>query len=127
MRTITIPAERLLEAELRAKLAPLCAHMGLYLAAIGDITARAINSGRFEIDQGGALTERVSVTDWLEDLKADPTASHLFSPDPSRDTRRVADHRNPTYGGFTKAEFDKLSPERKLAVANEVEARKRTS
>lgn len=121
MDHVPVERARLLELELKARLAPLVHHRGMHPAALGDLVRRAIGSGKFEISDGGTFLDTRDPADWLEDLDRSGEAGFLFE---SGKAQAQADDASP-FGGLSKVEFDKLSPERKLAIANELEAKRR--
>ena len=53
---------------------------------------------------------------WAEDLESAGTAPHLF-PASEKERKRDLDK----FGGYTEAEFLKLPPEQRLAIANRLE------
>lgn len=121
MDHVPVDRARLLTLELTARLAPLVHHRGLHPAALGDVVRRAIASGRFEVSDGGSFLDTRDPGDWLHDLEQSGEARFLFE---SGDAASKDDDASPL-GGMSRAAFDKLSPERKLAIANEVEAKRR--
>lgn len=122
MTKITVEKTKYLELTLQARLARLAHAKGLHSAVAGDLARRALETGRFDLDQDGELLERQSLSEWLNDLETSGQAAHFFQKVAAPQPQEAA-----PYGGFSKAAFDKLSPERKLAIANEVQARKRAS
>lgn len=118
MTKITVEKTKYLELTLQARLARLAHSKGLHSAVAGDLARRALETGRFDLDQDGELLERQPLAEWLDDLEASGQAAHFFQ----REQPRQQD--GAPYGGMSREAFDKLSPERKLALANEIEFRK---
>jgi hypothetical protein len=87
---------------------------GLFATAADDLAQRAIDSGRFRIDQSGRI-DGDDPARWLEILQEKGQHPHLFQAlDPDAEKRERS-----AFYGHTKKEFAALSPEKKLALANE--------
>lgn len=102
--------------------------VGVASSAVEDIVSRAYNV--FQVGDDGETmvpkkgdtvlygsdgTTAMSVTEWVQSLK--DTSPHLFR---SSNGGGNSATENKAFAGFTKAEFDKLSPEDKIAAANQV-------
>jgi hypothetical protein len=86
---------------------------GLFVTAADDLARRAMDSGRFKIDETGQITGD-DPTRWLEALQEKGLHPHLFQAlDPDAEKRERSE-----FYGHTRKEYDALSPEKKLALVN---------
>ena len=87
-------------------------------SAAEDLATRAVNSKTFSISNDGNLS-RDDPGIWLEQLKSRGTDAHLFQPsDPQRIEKEKLVHF-----GYSKADFEALPPEKRLALINQTLAK----
>jgi hypothetical protein len=87
---------------------------GLADSAAEDLATRALNSKNFSISDDGVLSgDNPDI--WLEELKRRATDAHLFQPsEPQRIEREKLE-----FFGYSRAEFEALTPEKRLALINQ--------
>ena len=102
-------------------LAPFAMKRGLCNAQLGDLVFRAMQDKRFDLSASSDtfvnfLLDEAEATNWAEELERSRKAPHLFTMD-------AVDAVKPeeTFGGYTAAELDRMSPQDRLVIANRVE------
>jgi hypothetical protein len=102
-------------------LIPFAMKSGLSPAQLNDLVERAMADTRFDLNGANDefanfLVDENDARFWAEDLESAGTAPHLF-PVAEKEHKRDSEK----FGGYTEAEFLKLPPEQRLAIANRVE------
>jgi hypothetical protein len=113
--------KRLLVTEM---LTPFAMKRKLSSGQLSDLVRRAMDDGRFDLsgssdDFAHYMTED-EAADWADQLDKGGSAPHVFS---TQD--KPTDASTEKYGGLSEREFQRLSAEAKLRIANQVEAKRR--
>jgi hypothetical protein len=109
--------KRLMITEL---LVPSAMKRRLSAAQLADLVQRGMTDTRFDLsatsdDFADYHMDEAEAANWAEELEQSGQAPHLFSPDP-----RLQPQPEERYGGYTAEQFDAMSPDQQLAVANRV-------
>ena len=106
--------KRLMITEL---LVPFAMKRRLAGAQLADLVQRAVADKRFDLsassDEFAGLMDEDQASDWAEEFERSNTAPHLFS----ANDQRVEE----MYGNIRKDDFDKLPPEQRLAIINQID------
>ena len=117
---MSVDPQELKKLKVLSLLVPFALQRRLSYAQLDDLVERALTEKLFDLDAAthsfAHYVDPLEATYWAEALERSGKAAHLFGTD-------VADAEKPeeTYGGYTVAELEKLSPERRLEVANRIE------
>lgn len=104
---------RRLRRALSEKMLPVAIKYGLNEARTDDVLTRAVNSNLFAVGDDDELTPSSwSLEDYVERLREDKSARHLF-PDPEPDTKSTA-----MICGLPREQFNALPAQRRLELAN---------
>ena len=107
-------------------LLPFALKRNLSGAQLDDLVKRAMKEARFDLsavsDDFAGHMDADEAADWATEFERAGTAPHLF-------TSEAADKvgAEEMYGGVKMSDFLKLSPERRLAIANKVADEKRNA
>jgi hypothetical protein len=109
--------KRLMVTEL---LIPFAIQRQLSGGQLADLVRRAMSDKHFDLsavlDEFASYMDEDQASDWAFELERSGQAPHLFlsvEDDPSKAEQM--------YGGVKKDDFNKMSPEQRLAIANAVE------
>jgi hypothetical protein len=85
-----------------------------------DLARRAVTDKKFDLSAtsdefADYHLDEAEAAEWADELDRSGKAPHLFTPDP-----RLQPRPEEKYGGYTAEQFDAMSPDQQLAVANRV-------
>jgi hypothetical protein len=104
--------ERLVSFAMKRRLSP---------AQLADLVERGLVDARFDLsatsdDFADHHMDEAAAGDWAEEIERSGKAPHLFTPDP-----RFQPKPEERYGGYTAEQFEAMSSDQQLAIANRVE------
>jgi hypothetical protein len=87
---------------------------------LSDLVRRAVTDKKFDLSAtsdefADYHLDEAEAAEWADELDRSGKAPHLFTPDP-----RLQPKPEEKYGGYTAEQFDAMSPDQQLAVANRV-------
>ena len=88
---------------------------------LSDLARRAVADKKFDLSAtsdefADYSLDEAEAAEWADELERSGRAPHLFTPDP-----RFQPKPEERYGGYTAEQFEAMSPDQQLAVANRVE------
>ena len=102
-------------------LVPYAVKRRLSGAQLADLVQRGMSDARFDLSAtsdefADYHLNEAEAAEWADELDRSGKAPHLFTPDP-----RLQPKPEEKYGGYTAEQFEAMSGEQQLAVANRVE------
>jgi hypothetical protein len=102
-------------------LVPYAVKRRLSGAQLADLVQRGMSDARFDLSAtsdefADYHLNEAEAAEWADELDRSGKAPHLFTPDP-----RLQPKPEEKYGGYTAEQFEAMSAEQQLAVANRVE------
>jgi hypothetical protein len=102
-------------------LVPFAMKRRLSAAQLADLVQRGMADTRFDLsatsdDFADYHMDAAEAANWADEFEQSGQAPHLFTPDPG-----LQPQPEERYGGYTAEQFEAMTPDQQLAVANRVE------